>query len=161
MLGTGLIIGRFQPFHNGHLFLLQEAFKFVKQAVIGIGSINIHDSDNPYSQKQVEKMLYDVLVFEKLEKKVVQIFGIPDFNNDEKWLSYITANSKPYEVVISHNDWVTRIFKAAKIPVREISFYKRELYEGKKIRNLMKRHINISSRIPPVIYEKNRELFGR
>jgi len=35
---TALIIGRFQPFHLGHLLLIKEAAKEADIIVIGIGS---------------------------------------------------------------------------------------------------------------------------
>lgn len=143
-----LIIGRFQPFHKGHLFMFGEAFGQVEKAIIGIGSVNVHDDDNPFTQSQVERMIDAVISSEGWKGKIVQRIGIPDFNNDEKWLEFIKKNCKPFEVVVSNNDWVTGIFKKAKIPVIELPFYKREIYEGKKIRGLMRSGGEWKSRVP-------------
>ena len=46
----GSIVGRFQPFHNGHLKLLQNILKQVKFLKIGIGSSQFSNlPDNPFS----------------------------------------------------------------------------------------------------------------
>ena len=150
---TGLIIGRFQPFHHGHLFLFREAFKQVENVIIGIGSVNVSNDKNPFPQIKIEQMIQKVIQIEGWEKKVLQMFGIPDVNDDEKWLGSIKSQATPFDVVISHNDWVTRIFREAKIPVIEVPFYKRDLYEGIKIRDLMKSGKAWKDRVPECIFE--------
>jgi nicotinamide-nucleotide adenylyltransferase len=47
---TGLLLGRFQPFHNGHLFALRLILRENDRAVVVIGSAQAsHDSENPFS----------------------------------------------------------------------------------------------------------------
>jgi len=36
-----LFIGKFQPFHKGHLFALRQVLKKFDKVIIGIGSINV------------------------------------------------------------------------------------------------------------------------
>ena len=148
---TGLIIGRFQPFHYGHLFLFREAFKQVENVIIGIGSVNVDDENNPYTQHQVEDMINKVLIDQKWNNRVIQITGIPDFHDDQKWLDYIKTNCLPFDVVISNNDWVTNIFKKIEMPIIEIPLYKRELYEGWRIRKLMREEGEWKIRVPSVL----------
>ena len=47
MQKTALIVGRFQPFHKGHLFLIKKALEKANKIIIGIGSANIIDENNP------------------------------------------------------------------------------------------------------------------
>ncbi|MEK7177332.1 MAG: adenylyltransferase/cytidyltransferase family protein [Patescibacteria group bacterium] len=42
-----LIVGRFQPFHKGHLFLIKKALEKADKIIVGIGSSNITDVNNP------------------------------------------------------------------------------------------------------------------
>jgi len=148
---TGLIIGRFQPFHRGHLYLFQEAFKQIEKAIIGIGSINVHDENNPFTQHQVEDMINKVLIDKKWNNRVTQIVGIPDIHDDQKWLDFINKNCLSFDVVISNNDWVTNIFKKIDMPIIEIPLYKRELYEGWRIRKLMREEGEWKSRVPSIL----------
>jgi len=145
---SALIIGRFQPFHKGHVYLLEESFKLAEKVIIGIGSVNVDDENNPYSQIDVEKMINNVLSDHQWKDRVIQIIGIPDFHDDSKWLGYINKNCLPFDVVISNNDWVTNIFKKINKPIIEIPLYRRELYEGWRIRKLMREGGEWKSRVP-------------
>lgn len=54
----GVIVGRFQPFHNGHAHLIKEAFRYVDDLVIFIGSANRHPSiKNPFSANDRKKVI--------------------------------------------------------------------------------------------------------
>ena len=78
-----LFIGRFQPFHLGHLQDIKNALKEVDELVIGVGSTNErHTKYNPFSVKE-RKMMINLV----LKKNIITnytIFPIPDFNDDKK-----------------------------------------------------------------------------
>ena len=58
----GLFIGRFQPFHLGHLQDIINALKEVDELVIGIGSSNEkHTKYNPFSVEERIEMIDLVL----------------------------------------------------------------------------------------------------
>lgn len=137
---TGLIIGRFQPFHNGHLYIFREALKQVESLVIGIGSTNSKDKENnPFSYDQVKNSIQAVAKQEGWEDRICQILNIPDTPSDHDWLQDVLNRAKEFDVVISNDHWVTGIFREAGYDVIEFPFYKRYIYEGKKIRALMRK----------------------
>jgi len=139
MYKKGLIIGRFQPFHQGHLFLVREALKQAESIIIGIGSTNSKDrKNNPFSYNQVKNNIQTILKQEAILGHVIQIFAIPDTPSDKVWLQDIRDRAQKFDVVISNNDWVTGICKHAGFKVIEPLFYKRHIYEGKKIRATMR-----------------------
>ena len=58
---VGLVHGRFQPFHNGHKFLVDKALKECDVCVILIGSVGKKDKRNPFSlydRKEMIKKIY-------------------------------------------------------------------------------------------------------
>lgn len=57
---TGLVIGRFQPPHQGHLWIVEEAVARVGRACIGIRGMP-KDEKNPYSQWEVHMMWLKLL----------------------------------------------------------------------------------------------------
>ena len=58
----GLFIGRFQPFHLGHLSDIKNAFKEVDELAIGIGSSNEkHTKENPFTVEERTEMIDSVL----------------------------------------------------------------------------------------------------
>lgn len=147
----GLVIGRFQPFHYGHAYLLQKALSIADKIIIGIGSSNIKNPDNPWSYKKRREML-DLFLEEKgIENKISSIIALPDNPDDNVWLKKTLKKTGSINVVIGNNDWVSGIFKGANIPVVKVNHYKRGLYEGYKIRKLMRSGEKWEGRVPKIL----------
>ncbi|MDP3916816.1 MAG: adenylyltransferase/cytidyltransferase family protein [Nanoarchaeota archaeon] len=54
---VGLVHGRFQPFHNGHKFLVDKMLKECDAGVILIGSVGKKDKKNPFSLDERKEMI--------------------------------------------------------------------------------------------------------
>lgn len=134
----GLVIGRFQPFHKGHLYLIKSALQEVNEVVICIGSVNVHDENNPFSFEERKKSITEALKKYRLTDAVRSIIGINDDPSDEKWLQETLRKSGPVNIVFGNNEWVNGIFERAGYKVKRIPYYKRDIYEGTKIRKEMK-----------------------
>lgn len=128
IINIALFIGRFQPFHRGHLKVVKDIRKKYTP-VIGIGSSEKMNSfDNPLSFNERRKMILNCL-------EGINIFPIPDRNDDSEWVEEIKEKIR-FKVVITGNDWTRRCFKQEGIPVKEQHFYSRDKYKGTRIRNL-------------------------
>lgn len=145
---VGLIIGRFQPFHKGHVYLVRKALQHVDVLVIGIGSSNVHDVDNPLSYSVRKEMVEVALKREGLRDKLRAIVPIPDVPNDNEWLRITKEHVGKFDLSIGNNEWVNGIFEAADISILRVPYYKRFLYEGKRIRKLMREGRPWEGRIP-------------
>ena len=154
---TGLVIGRFQPFHNGHLYLLQESLKIADKIIIGIGSSNIINTDNPWTFEERKKIVKEVLRREKLDKFVIKVVDVPDVPSDFDWLKIANGKTGKFDVVIGNNDWVNGIYEGAEIPVMKINLFKRYLHEGTKIRKLMRENKKWEDRVPVYISRQIRK----
>ena len=86
-------IGRFQPFHNGHLKTLQVALEQADEVLILLGSSNrANNIRNPWNAQQRESMIRAVLADEGIPQKRVKIIPIHDYPySDEIWLTEIQA----------------------------------------------------------------------
>ena len=71
--------------------------------------------------------------------------------DDREWLQKVLQKAGKFDVVIGDNEWVNNIFENAGYKVLRIGHHKRELYEGKKIRGLMKDKKKWQDRIPSYI----------
>lgn len=138
--GTALVVGRFQPVHYGHVMLMKHALSVAGRLIVGIGSSNIIDDDNPFSLEQRQRMLTRVFEREKgVHRQIQRIVPLPDVPDDRQWLvETIAAVGGTVDTVLSNNDWVNGIFRKAKYPVIETPLYFREIYEGKKIREKLR-----------------------
>ena len=136
---TGLIIGRFQPFHRGHLYLIKQALKHVEKLIIG----------NNFLGKSIIEVVHDHEVDAVLsDKKIVPIDDYP--NDDDFWLKELKKKTGPFNILFGNNEWVNGILKARGIKVKRFPLYKRDIYEGKKIREEMK-----NSKNPKTILKKH------
>lgn len=135
---TALVVGRFQPLHRGHIYLLRCALRIASSVIICIGSANIVNEDNPIPLQSRIELLHHVLKREELEKNVKGIFALNDSPSDEIWLSEAISKAGTFDVVIGNNDWVNSLFKKAGYDVFEIQLLNREIYEGKTIRKRLR-----------------------
>ncbi len=145
---NALLIGRFQPFHLGHLYLLKEALNVAEKVTVGIGSANIYDSDNPLDWKTREKILKSVFYKEGFGSRILKYIPLDDFFNDEKWLTNVKSKVGSFDLIVGNNDWVNRIMKKGGYKVLRVPYYKRYLYEGEKIRKLLVEGGNWQERVP-------------
>lgn len=145
---TALIIGRFQPFHNGHLYLLQETIPAAEQLIIGIGSTHTPQEDNPFSLSDRKAMVDRVIDREKLSSFVTKVIDLPDFPSDEDWLTEVKRRVGSFSVVVGNNEWTNSIFASDGYPIMRVPFWKRYMLEGKRIRSLMKQKQPWEDRVP-------------
>jgi len=115
----GLFIGRFQPFHLGHLKDIKNALNEVDELIIGIGSSREkHTKENPFSVEERIELIEHVLAAEDIGNYT--IFPIPDFSDDEKWVEHIEALVPKFDIVFTGNDWTERCFKKKGCKVKKI-----------------------------------------
>lgn len=146
---VGLVMGRFQTFHKGHLHLVTEALKHADELKMVIGSANAKDGKNPISLLGRRKIIRDVLREAGLSSKIVKIVGVPDIPSDEDWLKEVRKRTGHFDVWVGNNDWVKGIFEEAGIPVVEIDFHNRTQYEGTNIRRLIETGGEWEHLVPP------------
>lgn len=79
---TGLIIGRFQPFHNGHYELLKYCERKSDDVIIIIGSANKMDRNNPWSVFERVEMIRSV-------SSEALIAYVNDYDSDKDWIKEI------------------------------------------------------------------------
>lgn len=138
LIMKALFIGRFQPFHKGHLKVIQNASNDYNEVVIGIGSSQYgHTLDNPFTSDERKQMIEKVL--EHLEINNYKIILIPDIHNPPIWAEHVLSIFSDFDVVISNNSLTKHLFSEKGYSVIETPLYNKASYSGKEIR---KRIIN-------------------
>lgn len=137
-----LFIGRFQPFHNGHLYSLKKCLEIAESVIVGIGSSQESGTlDNPWDFETRKKMIDAIMS--------VRVVAIPDTPSDNEWIDDVIRLVGKFDVVVSNNDWVLSIMKSAGYKVFESGLYNRDELEGIKIRELIRRgEVSWKSRVP-------------
>ncbi len=136
MLQRGLFIGRFQPFHLGHLATIKFALKSVDQLVIVVGSADkSHEIRNPFTAGERVEMIKNSLDNDS-EINISRIFVIPvpDTNLHALWTGQINLLVPRYKVVFSNDPLTIILFNEKGIRVVEPRLYKREQLSSTEIR---------------------------
>ena len=133
---NGLLIGRFQPFHKGHLAAVNFGLSQVENLWIGIGSSNKqNEKRNPFSADERKKMILSSLDKSVLNR--IQIFYIPDVNDHTKWTYHVDSIVPKYDVVFSNDDFTTTLYQKRKIKVVPVPLLQREMISGTNIREMI------------------------
>ncbi|TXH01671.1 MAG: hypothetical protein E6R05_05330 [Candidatus Moraniibacteriota bacterium] len=139
MYKNALFIGRFQPFHNGHLYILQKCLELAERVVILVAKAEAQGEENdPWGVSDRKRMVCEAIRQIGVEKRVTHIFSCPDYPSDKKWLSEVKKRVGAFDVVVSNNEWTLGVFRNAGYTVVESGLHNREELEGVKVRKLMR-----------------------
>ena len=132
----GLLIGRFQPFHLGHLDAVLFGLSRTENLFVGIGRSNrFSERKNPFSAKERREMIVSSIEPSIIDR--INIFNIPDVDNHEKWTFEIDQIVPKYDVVFSNDEFTKTLFEKRKIDVIPVVLKDREKFSGTNIRDLI------------------------
>ena len=144
---NGLLIGRFQPFHLGHLDALQFALSKVDKLWVGLGSSNLPpQKDNPFSAEQRQEMILSSI--DEVMKEKISIYFIPDLDNHMKWIEKIDTIVPKFDIIFSNDELTNHLYSKRNIQVMAIPFLKRDKLSGTRIRDLIISDQNWNDLVP-------------
>ncbi|MEM1986032.1 MAG: nicotinamide-nucleotide adenylyltransferase [Nitrososphaeria archaeon] len=133
---TALFIGRFQPFHYGHLFAIKYALEYSDFLYIGLGSSNrSHERRNPFTAAERILMIKSALEKENIDQKKWMIIPIPDVKAHYLWTKVVRMLVPKFEVVFSNDPLTLTLFSEESFPVIEVPLTERDKFIATEIRN--------------------------
>jgi len=133
---NGLLIGRFQPFHLGHLDALRFALSKVDRLWIGLGSSNKPlQKNNPFSAEERKEMILSSI--DESMKSRIQIYFIPDLENHIKWIELIDTLVPKFDTVFTNDELTRHLYSKRDVEVLPIPFVKRDILSGTNIRDMI------------------------
>ncbi len=134
---AGLIIGRFQPLHWGHVRLMEWVRGDGAAVHLGIGSSQFsHTRENPFTAAERRRTIE--AANSALGLRLGRVDDVPDIFDDEKWVDHVVACCGKFDIVYSNNEWTAGLFTKAGYEVRATPMFERERYEGSKLREAVK-----------------------
>jgi nicotinamide-nucleotide adenylyltransferase len=154
MTRRGLMLGRFQPFHNGHLALTKQILSQCDELVIIIGSaqFNFIDKD-PFSAGERVLMIHEALKEAGIDLSSCYIIPVPNDENNARWLAYIRSMVPPFDVLYSGNEFVKYLARSqdSTIVIENPVFANMREYNGTNIRYLMQDSKPWVHLVPPAV----------
>lgn len=134
-----VVLGRFQPFHNGHAAMIINAEEYRLEnfpelkLIIAVGSSNRPQTlKNPWSESErMEMILYWLDNEANIDAKIV---SIPDIEDPPNWVSHAERYHGESGVFFSSDLTSSELYESSKWPVISMSLVERERFEGWRVR---------------------------
>ncbi len=134
----GVFVGRFQPFHKGHLGAIKKIVDKVDELVVIVGSSQYsHRLDNPFTAGERITMIRKALEEEGIQLSKVWIIPVPDVHQHMLWVSQMVGYCPKFDVVYANEPLTCRLFLEAGFNVEQVPLMKRDVYLATEIRKRM------------------------
>jgi nicotinamide-nucleotide adenylyltransferase len=161
LVERGLYVGRFQPFHLGHLDAIKEVLKEVDELVIVIGSAQYsHNIRDPFTAGERLVMVRRALEEGGMDDSRIWIVPVPDVHLHMMWVSAVEGYTPHFDVVFSNEPLSRRLFMEAGYKVKAIRFFERKLYSSTYIREKVIRDENWQKLVPKSVAAFIKEIDG-
>jgi nicotinamide-nucleotide adenylyltransferase len=136
MIISGLFIGRFQPFHLGHMATIKFALNYVEELVVVIGSAQkSHEIRHPFTAGERIQMINNSLNAEKdVDARRILLIPIADVDVHSLWTHHLDILVPTYTVVFTNDSFTRLLFKERCIEVIQPKLHRREELSATEVR---------------------------
>jgi nicotinamide-nucleotide adenylyltransferase len=157
----GLLVGRMQPVHDGHLEVIRRILEEVEEVIIGIGSAQLsHTVKDPFTAGERVMMLTKALTENGIPASKYYIIPIQDVACNSIWIAHVKMLTPPFKQVYSGNSLVKQLFKEGGYRVTVPPLYNREIYSGTEVRRRILEGENWETLVPKSVSEVIKEIDG-
>ena len=150
----GLMMGRFQPFHLGHLDLAKQILFECDELIIAITSsqFNYLEKD-PFTSGERIEMIHNSLRESSVDLTRCFVVSVENQFNVATWASYLKSALPHFDKVYSGNNYVSMLLADCGIDVVTPIFLDRSKYNATKIRSMIISDENWNDFVPNAVYE--------
>jgi nicotinamide-nucleotide adenylyltransferase len=159
---NGLFIGRFQPFHKGHLATVKFALGRVDQLVIVVGSAQrSHEPRNPFTAGERIRMIKESLdADDEADVRRILIIPVPDIDVHSLWTHQVDMLVPKYDVVFANDLFTLMLFREQGVKAIEAPLYMRDEMAATEIRKRMATEKNWEDLVPKPVSKVIKEING-
>lgn len=148
----GLLIGRFQPFHAGHLEVVRKirADRPGAPLIVGVGTAQeSYTWENPFTAGERLEMIDRALT----EGKVTSTLLVPiaDISRHALWVTYLEALLPAFDRVYTNNPLTRILFERSGYLVESPPLFDRARFEGVRIREQLADGGGWKAAVPPAV----------
>ncbi|MFB5609209.1 MAG: nicotinamide-nucleotide adenylyltransferase [Nitrosarchaeum sp.] len=158
----GLMMGRFQPFHLGHLDLVKQILNECDEVIIAITSsqFNYLEKD-PFTAGERLEMIHNSLKESDLDLSRCFIVAIENQFNVATWASYLKSVLPHFDKVYSGNEYVQMLLADSGISVVSPKFLDRLQYNATRIRLMIVSDDNWQNFVPHAVVDFLKKIDGK
>ncbi|MDA4121346.1 MAG: nicotinamide-nucleotide adenylyltransferase [Thaumarchaeota archaeon] len=149
---VGLLVGRFQPFHYGHLAAVKYALKRVQYLYVVVGSAQrSHERDNPFTAGERITMIKSALDGNGVDPSKWMAIPIADADSHALWVSSIESMVPKFDAVFTNDALTFLLFKEEGIEVKSVPYLDRKHYSATNVRDRILERKDWESLVPPQV----------
>lgn len=157
----GLLVGRMQPMHKGHLQVIKQILDEVDEVIIGIGSAQLsHTLKDPFTAGERVMMLTKALAENGIPASRYYIIPVLDIECNSLWVAHMEMLTPPFEHVYTGNPLVQQLFIEKGYDVTQPPLFNRKVYSGTEVRRRMLSGDEWEELLPPAVFKVIKEIDG-
>lgn len=152
-MDSALFIGRFQPFHKGHLEVIKDILTKHDHVLIVIGSAQYaREKHNPYTAPEREEFIRATLKAENIPIQKYSLIPVRD-THDEAWYYHLQSHLPQYSTLYTGSKEVIEYFQAGNSSAKIVELDRIDGISATKIRLLIKQGKPIDKFVPAQVAE--------
>ncbi|MET1124096.1 MAG: nicotinamide-nucleotide adenylyltransferase [Archaeoglobaceae archaeon] len=156
-----LIFGRFQPFHLGHLYVVQWALEKFDELVLLVGMADeSHTLRNPFTAGERIWMIREGLREAGVDLGRIITATVPTMSVYVGHALYIINLVPQVDAIITRNPVIAKVFEDAGLEVVRPPEFERERLRGEYVRRMMLEDKNWEELVPKSVAKIVRQLGG-
>ncbi|HJU79180.1 MAG TPA: nicotinamide-nucleotide adenylyltransferase [Nitrososphaeraceae archaeon] len=155
-MSRGLMIGRFQPFHNGHLKLAHQILNECEELIIAVGSSQFNFTfSNPFTAGERIHFIHNSLVESKIDLKRVYVLPILNLENNAIWIQHLKSMLPKFDSIYSGNKFVKQLLSHSSdvFEIQTPKFHNQNECNGTNIRMNIVLNKQWKDLVPNAVYE--------
>ena len=155
-------MGRFQPFHLGHLALAKQILDECDEVIIAITSsqFNYLEKD-PFTSGERIEMIHNSLKESDVDLSRCLVVAIENQFNIATWASFLKASLPHFDKVYSGNDYVKMLLADSGINVVTPKFLDKQQYNATHIRSMIVSGDNWQKLVPKAVVKFLEKINGK
>lgn len=142
-------MGRFQPFHLGHLDLVKQILLECDDVIIAITSSQFNYLvKDPFTAGERIEMIHNSINDAEIDQSRCFVIPIENQFNIATWSGYLKSILPKFDRVYSGNEYVAMLLADSGYEVIHPKFLDREKFNATRIRNMIKNNENWQSLVP-------------
>ncbi len=137
MAKRGLLVGRFQPFHKGHLETTKWCLERSDELIIAIGSSDkSYEYRNPFTAGERIEMIRETIRIEIAEVALQRIvfIPVPDVGTHILWTNHLDLLIPQYSTVFTNDPFTIMLFRERGIEIDYPNLIERDVLSATEVR---------------------------
>ena len=157
----GLMMGRFQPLHLGHLELVKQILDECDEVIIALtGSQFNYIEKDPFTSGERIEMIHQSLKEKNIDLGNCYLVAIENQFTVATWASYLKSSLPHFDKVYSGNEYVVMLLHDSGYTVVSPKFLDRKQYNATKIRQMIANDGEWEKLVPSAVSQLIKKING-